>query len=104
AITRYIGTTNLQSEASRVTLGILPAAITQEINKVAKVPRSKQNLAVLLMHKIAQRVYEEIWLPRCQVRPEASGQGFQVGNNVRNARTASAVITESHCEQTYKRN
>ena len=71
---------------------------TRLINKIAKVPRSKHSLSIYLMHKIAQKIYKEMWLTRCKEQyNNLSKQNIsQITDDKTDMLTVSTAIADTH--------
>ena len=71
---------------------------TRLINKIAKVPRSKHSLSTYLMHKIAQKIYKEMWITRCkeQYNNLPKQNILQITDGKTDILTVSTAIADTH--------
>ena len=98
---KNISYTNTQTKLTRVTLGMVSKNDINLINKTAKVPKSKCSLAVYILHKIAHRIYKEIWLTRCKIQNENTSKTNHnpLVESHQNVTTVSTALQDMHSEQ-----
>src|SRR5260363_214398 len=93
--------TDKEKGITRITHGMINMKETKEIDKLIKKESQVKTLTIRILHKIAKKVYEKIWIPR---NKEAAKTKTKKIKETKEIKTVAGEISKKHNKETTERN